>query len=315
MERRAVSDRGVVWMGQPRGLPVRDAGTRARALPRRPGARADARPCVPPADDPARSGAGPGADRAVACDVCRPWPGADVVARGLAGGLVFLAAPPAGIFCALWVVTIAIVERRWAIWRAALAWVAATSVWLVPLAIAYHRYHGFVPIAHLRLTEPNATQTLVAVRHLVAARAGRPRPARPVTSADGHPRDRAGRDPRDRRAAGREHLAALDAGRTRCPDAAGAMAALPAVPRARAVRTRRRRGERSRDGALTTSAAGGHRRGRAGDRRGRRLDGPGVCDGLARARPHRGWYVPSCRSTPAHASRCSAKSRLRTISG
>ena len=82
---------------------------------------------------------------------------------GFAGGLVFLAAPPAGIFCALWVVTIAVVERRWAIWRAALAWVAATSVWLVPLAIAYHRYHGFVPIAHLRLTEPNATQTLVAL--------------------------------------------------------------------------------------------------------------------------------------------------------
>jgi hypothetical protein len=82
---------------------------------------------------------------------------------GFAGGLVFLAAPPAGIFCALWVVTIAIVERRWAIWRAALAWVAATSVWLVPLAIAYHRYHGFVPIAQLRLTEPNATQSLVAV--------------------------------------------------------------------------------------------------------------------------------------------------------
>jgi len=82
---------------------------------------------------------------------------------GFAGGLVFLAAPPAGIFCALWVVTIAVVERRWGIWRAALAWVAATSVWLVPLAIAYHRYHGFVPIAHLRLTEPNATQTLVAL--------------------------------------------------------------------------------------------------------------------------------------------------------
>ena len=82
---------------------------------------------------------------------------------GFAGGLVFLAAPPAGIFCALWVVTIAVVERRWGIWRAALAWVAATSVWLVPLAIAYHRYHGFVPIAHLRLTEPNATETLVAL--------------------------------------------------------------------------------------------------------------------------------------------------------
>jgi hypothetical protein len=82
---------------------------------------------------------------------------------GFAGGLVFLAAPPAGIFCALWVVTIAVVERRWGIWRAALAWVAATSVWLVPLAIAYHRYHGFVPIAQLRLTEPNTTQTLVAV--------------------------------------------------------------------------------------------------------------------------------------------------------
>lgn len=82
---------------------------------------------------------------------------------GFAGGLVFLAAPPAGIFCALWVITIAVVERRCGIWRAALAWVAATSIWLVPLAIAYHRYHGFVPIAHLRLTEPNATQTLVAV--------------------------------------------------------------------------------------------------------------------------------------------------------
>ena len=82
---------------------------------------------------------------------------------GFAGGLVFLVAPPAGIFCVLWVVTIAVIERRWGIWRAALAWVAATSVWLVPLAIAYHRYHGFVPVAHLRLTEPNATQTLVAL--------------------------------------------------------------------------------------------------------------------------------------------------------
>src|SRR6476469_3131117 len=133
---------------------------------------------------------------------------------------------------------------------------------------------------------------------LVAAGGGGPRPARPTSSADGHPRDRAGRDPRNRRATGREHLATVDAGRARRPHAVGAMAALPAVPGAGAVRSRRRRGQRSRDGAVTTSTAAGHRRGSARDRRGRRLHGAGVSDGLARARPQRAGVLPAADRRP-----------------
>ena len=82
---------------------------------------------------------------------------------GFLGGMVFLVAPPAGIFCALWVAAIAAINRRAACWRAFVAAAATTAVWLVPLALAYRRYHGFVPTTMIRLVEPSAGEVIAAV--------------------------------------------------------------------------------------------------------------------------------------------------------
>ena len=215
---------------------------------------------------------------------------------GFAGGLVFLAAPPAGIFCALWVVTIAVVERRWGIWRAALAWVAATSVWLVPLAIAYHRYHGFVPIAHLRLTEPNATQTLVALgislplglAGLFLLARSRPQMATRAIVLVAIPAIAV------LLGASISQLSTLVAHGVPTPLVRWLRylpflvlaLCVPAGVAANALVTVLSRRARP----VAIAAAG------AGDRRGRGLDGPGVCDGLARARPLRvGVFPPADR--------------------
>jgi hypothetical protein len=82
---------------------------------------------------------------------------------GFLGGIVFLVAPPAGIFCGIWAAGVAAGHRAWAAWRAPAAAALAASVWLVPLALAYHRYHGFVPVTEIQQVEPNAAQVLIAL--------------------------------------------------------------------------------------------------------------------------------------------------------
>ena len=82
---------------------------------------------------------------------------------GAAGGLVFLIAPPAGLLCAAWVAVLAVMERRRDAWRAAPAAAAVVAPWLVPLAFAYVRYHGFVQTTELDAGKPSAGQSLAAV--------------------------------------------------------------------------------------------------------------------------------------------------------
>ena len=82
---------------------------------------------------------------------------------GAAIGLVALVAPLAGIFCAGWAAVLAVVEGTWAAWRALAAAAAVVAVWLVPLAIGYHRYHGFVSITIKHPVEPTLGQVLVAL--------------------------------------------------------------------------------------------------------------------------------------------------------
>jgi hypothetical protein len=82
---------------------------------------------------------------------------------GFLGGVIFLVAPPAGIFCGIWAVGIAAVHRARAAWRMPAAAALTASVWLVPLALAYHRYHGFVPVTEIRQVEPGAAQVLIAL--------------------------------------------------------------------------------------------------------------------------------------------------------
>jgi hypothetical protein len=82
---------------------------------------------------------------------------------GAAGGLVFLVAPPAGLLCAAWSAVLAAMERRTDAWRAALAGVAVAAPWLIPLGLAYLRYHGFVQTTELDAATPSAGQSLAAV--------------------------------------------------------------------------------------------------------------------------------------------------------
>jgi hypothetical protein len=82
---------------------------------------------------------------------------------GAAIGLVALVAPLAGLFCAGWAALLALVERSWAAWRALAAAAAVAAVWLVPLALGYHRYHGFVSITIKHAVEPSLGQVLVAL--------------------------------------------------------------------------------------------------------------------------------------------------------
>jgi hypothetical protein len=53
---------------------------------------------------------------------------------GFLGGIIFLIAPPAGVFCAFWTAGIAATHRAWQAWRALAAAALTASVWLVPWA-------------------------------------------------------------------------------------------------------------------------------------------------------------------------------------
>lgn len=111
---------------------------------------------------------------------------------GAAIGLVGLVAPLAGIFCAGWALVLAVVERTWAAWQALVAAAAVVAVWLVPLAVAYHRYHGFVSITIKHPVEPSLGQVLVALGIVLPlglaglvliGRQGRPSLRRPLVLA------------------------------------------------------------------------------------------------------------------------------------
>lgn len=82
---------------------------------------------------------------------------------GFLGGIIFLVAPPAGIFCAIWAAGVAVRHRALGAWRALAASALTASIWLVPLALAYHRYHGFVPVTRIEQVEPGAAQVLIAL--------------------------------------------------------------------------------------------------------------------------------------------------------
>src|SRR4029079_16569929 len=81
-------------------------------------------------------------------------------AAGAAIGFTFLIAPLAGGFCVAWAVVLALASRDLAVWRTAAAGVAVAAVWLVPLAIDYHRYGGFVSITHIAPVLPSPAQTI-----------------------------------------------------------------------------------------------------------------------------------------------------------
>jgi hypothetical protein len=82
---------------------------------------------------------------------------------GFLGGIIFLVAPPAGLFCGIWAAGIAVRHRAWGAWRALAASALTASVWLVPLALAYRRYDGFVPVTQIEQVEPGAAQALIAL--------------------------------------------------------------------------------------------------------------------------------------------------------
>jgi hypothetical protein len=82
---------------------------------------------------------------------------------GFLAGIIFLVAPPAGIFCGLWTAGVVVRHRAWGAWRALIASALTASVWLVPLGLAYRRYHGFVPLTQIRQVEPGAAQALIAL--------------------------------------------------------------------------------------------------------------------------------------------------------
>jgi len=82
---------------------------------------------------------------------------------GVAGGLVFLASPLAGLFCALWFAALALVSRSRRAWPAAIAGAVVSAVWVVPLAISYHRYHGVVRIATLAPVTPTGAQAITGL--------------------------------------------------------------------------------------------------------------------------------------------------------
>ena len=93
-----------------------------------------------------------------ALDTRRGWP-----LVGVACGLVYLLAPQAGFFLALWLVVLAATERAWGAWRAIVTGGAVIAVWLLPLGIAYHRYGGFTSFTRLNPVNPTAGEALVAL--------------------------------------------------------------------------------------------------------------------------------------------------------
>ena len=88
---------------------------------------------------------------------------AGLVAAGAAGGLAFLCAPLAGLFLAAWTAALALRAREPLAGWTALAGAAVTAVWLVPLAVTYHRYGGFVDITSTAPANPTVAQAAVAL--------------------------------------------------------------------------------------------------------------------------------------------------------
>jgi hypothetical protein len=82
---------------------------------------------------------------------------------GAGGGLVYLMAPLAGGFCTAWIAVLAARERTAGAWRAAVAAVAVTAAWLIPLAVEYARYGGFHSVTRLRAVNPSAGEAAVAM--------------------------------------------------------------------------------------------------------------------------------------------------------
>ena len=76
---------------------------------------------------------------------------------------VFLVGPLAGGFCAAWTVALAIQARDRGVWRVAVAAAAVAAVWLVPLAVAYHHYHGFVSITNVPPVNPTIPEAVIAL--------------------------------------------------------------------------------------------------------------------------------------------------------
>ncbi len=199
---------------------------------------------------------------------------------GAAGGLVFLIAPPAGLLCAAWVAVLAVMERRRDAWRAAPAAAAVVAPWLVPLAFAYVRYHGFVQTTELDSVKPSAGQSLAAVGLTLplaaAGMAALARERRPALS-----RSLAlVAVPGLAVAAG---LVASHARHRRHPGRAGRLAALHAVPGARALRPGRRGRGRAGHGRGPAQAGSRPGDGRPAGLPGAGIDGAGLGQHLARS--------------------------------
>ena len=201
-------------------------------------------------------------------------------AVGAAGGLVFLIAPPAGLLCAAWVAVFAVMERRRDAWRAAPAGAAVVAPWLVPLALAYLRYHGFVQTTELDAGTPSAGQSLAAVGltlplaaagMAVLARERRPALSRSLALVA---------VPALAVVAG---LLAAARRHRRHPGSARRLAALHAVPGARALRPRRRGRGRAGDGRGPAQAGGRTDGGRIAGLPGAGVDGARLRQHLARS--------------------------------
>ena len=88
---------------------------------------------------------------------------AGLVAAGVGGGLAFLCAPLAGLFLALWAAAVALRARATVAAWAAAAGALVAGIWLVPLALTYHRFGGFTDITSLPPANPTVAQAAVAL--------------------------------------------------------------------------------------------------------------------------------------------------------
>ena len=82
---------------------------------------------------------------------------------GAAMSFAFLVGPLAGGFCAAWTIALAIQARDRGVWRVAVAAAGVAAVWLVPLAVAYHHYHGFVSITNVPPVNPTIPEAIIAL--------------------------------------------------------------------------------------------------------------------------------------------------------
>jgi hypothetical protein len=82
---------------------------------------------------------------------------------GATAGIVFLTNPVAGVFLAAWTLVLAAVERCRNVWAAVAAAAGVAAVWVLPLAVNYERYHGFVVTVKRPPVNPSLSQTLVGM--------------------------------------------------------------------------------------------------------------------------------------------------------